>query len=196
MADSVKNITIHTKKYYRVVLESVDAKRETPETFAIKLSVRTRTPLPRAKQVVKELPFTLKSNLSAAQANRLKSVIEDIGGKARLESHLVTPGADDVDRPPDLRSGVSEATETIVCPACGWEEKGDAKHCSLCLRRFRDPGRQGTTLRDKLPEANPLEADDVGDDNRWQTFLELCRRYQLPILLGVICLLVLILIIK
>ena len=86
------NFSIHTKRYYLVILEGIDPKRETVESFAIKLSMRTRTTLPRVRQILRNLPYTIKKGVSMAQANRLKNVIEEIGGQVRLEPHFVTPG--------------------------------------------------------------------------------------------------------
>jgi outer membrane biosynthesis protein TonB len=87
-----EKVSIHSKKYYRVVLESIDPQRENAESFAIKLAMRTRTSLPRVRQVIRKLPKTIKKGLDVQRANKLKTVIEETGGIVRVESYFVTPG--------------------------------------------------------------------------------------------------------
>jgi len=77
-----------------VVLESIDLDRESPDSFAIKLAVRTRTPVTRVRQVVSWLPCTVKRGLGVDQANKLRGVLQELGGRVRIESYLETPGAE------------------------------------------------------------------------------------------------------
>ncbi len=119
-----------------MVLESIDLDRESPEGFAIKLAMRTRTPLPRVRMVVRRLPCAVKQGVSVAQANALKSVLEKIGGRARLESYLETPGVDD--RPPKsapVYLGQDDVKDDVVelrnCVACGWALDEGSESCSF-----------------------------------------------------------------
>jgi hypothetical protein len=120
-----------------VVLESIDRDRESPESFAIKLSVRMRTPLPRVRQVVSWLPCTVKRGLSVDQANRLKETLEGIGGRVRVQSYLETPGAETTEPSSgplflgqeDTEEGVVEMRE---CLECGSPLDGGAECCSAC----------------------------------------------------------------
>ncbi len=195
MSRTTENITIHTKKFFRVVLEGFDPTVDTAESFSVKLSMRTRVSLPRARQLVAGLPRIVKSGLSAAQANRLKSVLEDIGGKARLETHLVTPG-ENHDIAADLRSDGGDSDETMVCPSCGWEEKVGATFCSICLRKFRAQGSRSGSLADKLPDANPLDAGEEPAIDYVELIKTFVQKHQLVILAGIIGLLLIVLILK
>jgi hypothetical protein len=196
MGNSSGNITIHTRRFYRVVLERIDGRRETLDSFAIKLSMATRTPIKRAKQIGMNLPHTIKSNLSAPQANRLKSVVEEIGGIARLEAHLVTPGEKARAAPTELKSAGPSTSAPFVCPSCGWEEKGGAMHCPMCLRKFRDPRRKRETLKARLPEDNPLEFEDDFKVSPLEILTLYVKNHQLPVLIGIILVLLLIVVFK
>jgi serine/threonine protein kinase len=70
---------------YRVYLESIDLHQETPATFALKLSMRIRSPLPRVVAIIKNLPAVVGGHLKQQKALRLAKVIRDLGGVARIE---------------------------------------------------------------------------------------------------------------
>lgn len=193
------NVNVHTKKFYRVVLEGIDRSIETAETFAVKMTLRLRMTTPRAKLVARNLPCILRSNLSATEANRLKAVIEDIGGQCRLETHFVTPGEGREAVPPldDMRAPESSARPegTFKCPSCGSEEDPAAEYCSMCLRRFRVAGQRTSGLGSRIPHDNPLEGsvfrptDAEAIRNAW-------RNYKWLIVAAVGLLFLLVLIIK
>ncbi len=198
MSHPTDGITIHTKKYFRVILESIDADLETVESFAVKLSTRARVSLPRAMFVASRLPYTVKSGLGPAQANRLKCVLEEIGGKARVEAHLVTP-EDHPDQRQDALRGVrsaADAKEPIVCPECGWEERRGATYCSFCHRKFRDQASRHESLEDRLPDVNPLDLSAGENPFRWAVVVDYVRQHQLRVLTGIIVLLLLIVLLK
>lgn len=151
------SVSVHSKKYYKVILEEIDASRETFESFVVKLSVRTRTTLPRAKGLARHLPRTMRQGLSATQANQLKAVLEDIGGRVRLETYLETPGEER-----EVRSGVDRMPSgdgSVTCPECGTKEEADAEFCGFCHRRFGT--ERDDTLNHHLPDENPLEEFEV-----------------------------------
>lgn len=72
---------------YQVYLESIDLNQETPATFALKLSMRIRSPLPRIMAIVKNMPAVVGGRLRRDKALRLAKVIGDLGGVARIEVH-------------------------------------------------------------------------------------------------------------
>lgn len=161
MSGPSDKITVHTRKFYRVVLEEIDTSCETKQSFAIKLSMRTRTPLPRVQHVVRRLPYTIKSGLSSSQANRLKSILEEIGGRARLETHFVTPGEahspTQADRAPQEMVEVKEG-ERLPCPSCGWDEEPGVEFCSFCQEPIGAPEGGGTEeSRSEEPDATGVE---------------------------------------
>lgn len=184
MSTETPDLTIHTRKYFRVVLDGIDPALETPDSFAIKLTVKTRTVLRRARHVAHNVPYVVKSGLDASRANYLKSLLEEIGGIVRLESHFVTPGEDD--RPPERREArpapTTAGTNSVHCPACGWEEPAGARFCSMCHRKFRDPNRGADSLLKRLPETNPLLIRR--QTTRPDPLREVWARYKLPIIIG------------
>jgi serine/threonine protein kinase len=74
---------------YKVYLESIDLNRETPASFALKLSMRIRSPLPRIMALVKNMPAMVGGRLSVEKAKKLARVIHNLGGVARIEVHPV-----------------------------------------------------------------------------------------------------------
>ena len=127
---------------YRVVLETIDRSVETVDSFALKLSMRLKAPVPRMRQLVARAPCTVAQRLPYKKARWLHKVIEELGGTARLEVVIdsapveerpVAPiTSKELTKPPERRS----ATGGILCPRCGWEEEPDARFCSLCLQHF------------------------------------------------------------
>ncbi len=198
MSEIDEKLSVHSRKFYRVILESIDEEQETSESFAIKLSMRLRTPFPRVRQVIRNLPHTIKSNLTAAQANRLKAMIEEVGGRVKLETHFATPGETllpDTDRDPfeegaeDIPPIVKDGR--IKCPSCGWESEEGAQYCTICLRRFRDSSRRGAGLGSKIPHDNPLEEKSFRDQAQAERepsqgvdLAAIWARYKLQIVIG------------
>jgi serine/threonine protein kinase len=126
---------------YRVILETIDRSVETPESFALKLSMRLKSPVTRIGQLVSRAPCAVAQRLPYKKARWLQSVIEELGGTARLE--MVTDAAPAEEQPtPSASREISKPLErrsptgAIVCPRCGWEEEADARFCSLCLQQF------------------------------------------------------------
>jgi hypothetical protein len=195
MATREDPITIHTKKFYRVILEGIDTGVETPDSFAVKLSSRLNVPIARAKLVARCLPYTAKSGLNAAQANRLKTVLDEIGGKARVEPHFVTPPEPN-DRETRSSRPADRSAATLVCPACGSEQPKDAKFCAFCLRKFRDPQSRIDSLADRLPEENPLEFVPREPGLDWIAALRFVRERPVPLLIGAIVVLLIVVLLK
>jgi len=161
--------SIFAKRYYRVVLKSIDADRETPATFAMKLAMRLRTPLPRVRQVVEALPAVVKVGLTISQANTLRAILEEMGAEAEIQEYFLTPGQErEASVGMQLHRSAVDHKER-QCPACGWEEDEDAEYCSLCLQRF-EPKRSEKNV--SPPPENPLgdldrSASSRPDWKRW-----------------------------
>ena len=136
-----QKVSLHSKKYYRVVLETIDPARANPESFAIKLAMASRTSLPRVRQVVRNLPYAIKKGLTVAQANRLKSLVEKCGGRARLETYFLTPGQDD--RPSSAGSAIAPLPE-------------EAESASVELGLELEPELDDVTASDEVPEPQPV----------------------------------------
>jgi len=195
MAEPAQRITIHTKKFCRVILESIDTEAETPDSFAIKLSSRFHVPIARAKIVARCLPHTVKSGLNAEQANRLKTILEEIGGRTRVEPHFVTPSD-------SLRTGGPAANRSdggrtpIECPECGEQQPAGATFCSFCLRKFRDSSSRPGGLEELLPRENPLEIVATNGGIDWLAPMRFVRQRPLPVLAALIVVLVVIVLLK
>lgn len=162
---------------YRVILETIDRSIETPDTFALKLSIRLKSPVVRMRQLVSRAPCTVAQRLPYKKARWLMKVIEELGGTARLEVVVeAAPAAEEKAAPAvskELAKPLERRSSTggILCPRCGWEEEPDARFCSLCLQHFNktdkidvpnfasrpgfdDPGENPLSDEDR-PEAAP-----------------------------------------
>jgi tRNA A-37 threonylcarbamoyl transferase component Bud32 len=126
---------------YRVILEAIDRTVESPESFALKLSMRLKSPVTRIGQLVSRAPCAVAQRLPYKKARWLQTVIEELGGTARLEmvadavpveEQPASSESREIAKPLERRS----PTGPIVCPRCGWEEEADARFCSLCLQQF------------------------------------------------------------
>jgi serine/threonine protein kinase len=128
---------------YRVYLDSIDLSRETPPSFALKLSMRIRSPLPRVMAIVKNMPAMVGGRLSLDKATRLSNVIENLGGVARLEVHPVN----------ETTGGHRSRTSDVAAKA-----KADS------TRRRRDKKGRAETARGPRPELGELPGRDGASD--------------------------------
>jgi hypothetical protein len=154
---------------YRVVLTSIDRAAETTETFALKLSMRLKSPVPRMRSLVARTPCTVANRLPYKKAKWLESVLVELGGQVRLEEFVEPPKEEARKTPSEPRQDAAElqnraerrtSSGGIVCPTCGWEEEADAKFCSLCLRRFNKTDKLSVRAFENVdnPAENPLSA--------------------------------------
>ena len=128
---------------YRVYLESIDLSRESPPSFALKLSMRIRSPLPRVMAIVKNMPAMVGGRLSLSKATRLSNVIEKLGGVTRVEVHPVNES-----------TGAHRSRTSGVTP--------NAKISSV--HRRRDNKGRAETDRGPRPEpGDPPGRDGIGD---------------------------------
>jgi tRNA A-37 threonylcarbamoyl transferase component Bud32 len=157
---------------YKVVLESIDRNLETAETFALKLSMRLKAPLPRMRLLASTAPSILAQRLPYKKAKWLEAVITELGGSARVEEvveRVEKPRVEE--RAPGARAGgearppAERRTSSggIICPRCGWEEEGDARFCSLCLQQFNKTDKIDVHAFRTVdnPDENPLAAGDA-----------------------------------
>ncbi len=153
---------------YLVILQAIDPNVETAETFALKLSMRLKSPLPRMRSLVSRAPCIIMQRIPYKKARWLISVIEELGGTARLEvidDRVPTPDAPGPES--TLRSDPAgktverrSTTGGILCPRCGWEEEADARFCSICLRLFDKTDKidvPGMHSGFANPSENPLD---------------------------------------
>ncbi len=169
--------------YYRVVLESIDLYKETKESFALKLSMQTRTPVTRINTIVKNMPYAIKSGLTMSQAKKFSAVLEELGGVVTIVDYVVSAGDSDPALSDQQKSASqtgdnalskassqdlkSEGGESIVCSNCGWENSSEAEFCAFCYAGFgAKPDLKA--LADRVPEENPMidrgEFEDEAED--------------------------------
>jgi len=141
---------------YRVVLESIDSARDNEASFALKMSMKLRTPLPRIRSLVRNMPARIADRIPYKRALHLAKLLEEMGGKVRLD---VCPAHGPASHGEGGQSAPSDSSRNgRTCPACGWVEEYDAEFCSVCLRSFtRSKKVNVTELRDPAVADNPLD---------------------------------------
>ncbi len=196
---------------YRVMLVAIDRNLESPESFALKLAMRLKAPVPRMRSLASRTPCVLVDRLPYKKACWLTSVVKELGGNARMEAlapapkpapAAASPHAMTVEVPAhnsaegEKTSGRTRRVPTgvIVCPKCGWEEDAHAKFCSMCHHSFNRTARLDLAALQRAgfsdPNENPLvEADGENRARapgrpRWKT------RTAVVVALGVALLLV------
>ncbi|HKW15691.1 MAG TPA: serine/threonine-protein kinase [Candidatus Krumholzibacteria bacterium] len=161
---------------YRVVLSSIDLTVETTETFALKLSMRLKSPLPRMRSLIAHTPCTVAQRLPYRKAKWLESILKELGGQVRLEEFVEPKPAEKSKEPGDVKQEAINkhvrperltSSGGILCSHCGWEEEADAKFCSLCRRRFNKTDKIDVRALEILdnPDENPLSLPDATPAN-------------------------------
>jgi serine/threonine protein kinase len=123
---------------YRVIIESLDPKRESPASFSLKLATKLRVPLSVVKPFVDNMPAALPGEHMHRKAVYVAKILEELGAVTRIEAYRPTP-------------------ERIVCPKCGTEADPKAELCATCQHPFISvvdlhPGL-GETQTEPPPEA-------------------------------------------
>lgn len=165
-ADADAGADVDPDAEYRVFLESIDTLRESPDTFALKLSMRIKMPLPRARILVKSMPSQISSGMPYAKARRLVRLLDKMGGTTRMEAvasptgpRQRRPAKPAVPRPrpraqqaePQERGAVATMEKTdrqqalpvavARCEGCGWEQDGVSMFCKVCGRPLQQTAR-------------------------------------------------------
>jgi hypothetical protein len=197
-------------KYYRVILNGIDPGKETADTFALKLSIQTRAPITRINSIVRNIPSPIKSGLDFSQARKFASVIEELGGKIRIESYYRRPGEshagcgehrERIHPHPELNGNEPEPVPPArsggikLCISCGWENSEDANYCEFCHRKFGpanppDPSQ----FKERAPEENPLTVPKSKPQDL--TLWDYIARHKIAFLVGVNILLFLLLVLR
>ncbi len=72
------------QKSFRVILEDILSGIETTDSFAIKFSLLTKTPISKMKHVVRRLPAPIWSGQGRSRAEHILALIEEAGGKGTI----------------------------------------------------------------------------------------------------------------
>lgn len=134
---------IESAKALRVVLLDYRRDIETPDSFAIKFSLLTKTPLPKVKQMVRSLPVVIWRGSGRGKASRILKIIEEAGGKGGIEIDLPAeeekaPQAADTGAGPTTGSADRTARETASCRYCGFPLKPGDERCEFCRTSVKE----------------------------------------------------------
>jgi hypothetical protein len=108
----------------RVMLVDIKREIETPDSFAIKFSILTKTPLPKVKHMIRTLPVTLWKGEGRAKAERILSIIDEAGGKGSIEEET---------QPEPASAPEAAPVERPVCRYCGFPLKEGDTRCEFCM---------------------------------------------------------------
>ena len=131
--------TLDGQRSYRVILEDILSGIETTDSFAIKFSLLTKTPISKMKHVVHRLPAPIWSGEGRSRAEHILALIEEAGGKGSI---VETGGAPP---PPTSPAGPEGSAKPAVgkstCRWCGFPMKEEETRCGFCMMTVRDVER-------------------------------------------------------
>jgi hypothetical protein len=140
--------TIDGQKSYRVILEDIASGIETTDSFAIKFSLLTKTPISKMKHVVHRLPAPIWSGEGRSRAEHILALIEEAGGKGSIVETggaPPPPASPAGPRVPGGPVGSGEPAKTAksksTCRWCGFPMKEDEKRCGFCMMTVGDVER-------------------------------------------------------
>lgn len=159
-----RSATYDSDADYKVYLESIDPNQETPATFALKLSMRIRTPLPRVMTIVKNMPAVVGGRLPIRRAKKLAKIIGELGGVARIEVHPIDESTGD-HGPKGKDAGVAAEAEGPGGPEADRPDR--ATGGGGALRRRADVAAAEAGLgKTERPQRIGERASDAGDTGR------------------------------
>ncbi len=124
------------RKSYRVILEDITSGIETADSFAIKFSLLTRTPLSKMKHVVRALPATIWSGRGRARAESILALIDEAGGRGKIvETEGAAPQSASAASP---AGPAATANGKLACRWCGFPMKEDETRCGFCMTAIGD----------------------------------------------------------
>ena len=181
------------KADYAVYLDAIDESRESRDSFALKLSMKIKTPLPRIKTMVNNIPCRLFAKVPYEKAVKLVRVIERMGGEVRMEAIPLRNAPAAPPAAPPAKAGKSsgpsdgfraakaptEEQETAkrglgwdgrTCPACGSAEDPEAWICSFCGQNFHSTviiDQSKLRRRQEIMKHNPLDTATRPSSSLW-----------------------------
>ena len=120
-------------RIYRVIIDGVSSRIETNEAFAIKFALLSHVPVSRMKHLMRRLPATLWKGSGRSRAAGLLGMIEEAGGKGRIE---------EMAREPVPGAGSSGKKADTVCRVCGFPLRTGEAFCDFCMTPV-DPAATG-----------------------------------------------------
>jgi hypothetical protein len=120
------------RKTFCVILDEIRSDVETPESFAIKFSLLTKTPVSKMKHIASRLPATVWSGEGQSRARHILALIEEAGAKGRIVESAVNAV---VANPP------KETASKRACSWCGFPMKEGDTRCEFCMTPVGEAGK-------------------------------------------------------
>ncbi len=130
--------TLNGGRSYRVVLEDIASGMETPDSFAIKFSLLTKTPISKMKHVVHRLPAPIWSGQGRSKAEHILALIEEAGGRGSIVETGGAPPASPVEaggpgKPAGSAGPARPVKSKPACRWCGFPMKEEETRCGFCM---------------------------------------------------------------
>jgi hypothetical protein len=132
------------RKSYRVILEDIASGIETTDSFAIKFSLLTKTPLSKMKHVVHSMPAMVWSGQGRSRADRVLALIEEAGGRGSVVETRGGPPASPAEQPATVKS-------KLACRWCGFPMKEDETRCGFCMTAVGDTEKSEPHPEPRMP---------------------------------------------
>jgi hypothetical protein len=130
-------------KSYRVMLDDIASGLETADSFAIKFSLLTKTPISKMKHVVHRLPAPIWSGRGRSRAEHILALIGEAGGKGSIvEIENASPASAEA-------PAQQPAKGQLTCHWCGFPLKEEETHCGFCMTPV------GNAERNEHPHEGP-----------------------------------------
>jgi hypothetical protein len=123
---------------YRVILEDIASGMETTDSFAIKFSLLTKTPISKMKHVVHRLPAPIWSGQGRSKAEHILALIEEAGGRGSIVETGGAPPASPVEaggpgKPAGSGGPAKPVKSKSTCRWCGFPMKEEETRCGFCM---------------------------------------------------------------
>ena len=133
-------------KPFTVVLDSLDGGVETPDSFAIKFSLLTRTPVTKVKHTIRRLPARIWSGEGRGRAERILAYIQEAGGNGHVidgaahpapseglaEDRAAAQRGDAAKEAPAAAERGQAPKDRPVCAYCGFPLGEGDRYCGFC----------------------------------------------------------------
>lgn len=121
-------ISESVRKIYSVILEGVASEIETLDSFAIKFGLLSNIPVTKVKYLVKNIPTAIWTGPSGSRAKGLLSLINEAGGKGRIEAKNPQPV-----KPAAVETPQVKKLEGSKCLKCGFPLGVEDEFCQFCM---------------------------------------------------------------
>ena len=112
-----------------VVLEEIRSDIETPDSFAIKFSLLTKTPISKMKHIVNNLPAPIWSGQGRSRAENILALIDEAGGRGSIVEGVSAAL---------VKGSAKDAKNRMSCRWCGFPLKEGDTHCEFCMTPVAD----------------------------------------------------------